>query len=172
MDARRVRRAVQGHVLIAVNVTQSWPRAKTSQEQEEAMAGNWTLRETINRADVEQFGDIVIASKRNRVVAVRSIVRVRDSEEPGRITFDLAPADQPWDALVGRATPAQLSWRRGEVWPIKAAPTGDIEMPEKASSLGTPETITLGRFTITVVGSSDLVIYAPRGTSVKTVSAH
>jgi hypothetical protein len=158
--------------LIAVNVTQSWPKAKTSLEQEQAMAGNWTLRETINRADVEQFGDIVIASKRNRVVAVRSIVRVRESDEPGRVSFDLAPADEPWDALVGRATPSQLSWRRGEVWPIKAAPTSDIEMPGDLDSQRSPETITLGRFTITAVGNSELVIHAPRGTSVKTVSAY
>lgn len=156
--------------MIAVNVTRSWPDARTPQEQEEAMAGRWTLRETINLDDVKRLGDVLIASKRNRVVAVRSIQRIFESE-PGRVCFDLAPAGRPWEALLGAATPTALAWRRGEVWPIKGAPTLDIELPEEPTSVPTKEPIVLGKFRITIMGDSTLVIHAPRGASVQIVSA-
>jgi hypothetical protein len=70
---------------------------------------------------IEEFGQYVVGVHGDRIASVYDITGYSPTDKPGRIRFDVVPADSLAD-LIGQTVPGG-AWKRGEARPVRYVDT-------------------------------------------------
>lgn len=149
--------------MILVSVGQSWTASHSREEADGAISGDWPTRAGVTREDIEANADVLLALKRGRIVAARTITNVVPTQGGRRVQFELADPPPDVAALVGQRAPQAALWRRGEAWPIKVADTSAAlaAMPTTLPMTEASQPVALGVFRVQVIEGRHLIVDAP-----------
>lgn len=149
--------------MISVSVARSVRSPSVAPERIAAAArGDWPYRDDEDVAAMEQARDVVIAVGRGLVLGAWATSAMTVLRDDRRVSFDFTPAPDWVRPLVGRPAPEELTFSRGQRWPVKRCSTSVIM--ERLTHQEQRLTVRGHRLTVTAEG--DLQVTPARGTKV------
>lgn len=127
-----------------------------------AARGDWPYRDEEDLAAMDRARDVLIAVGRGLVLGAWTTNAMTVSREDKRVNFDLAPAPDWVRPLVGGPAPEELTFSRGQRWPVKLCSTTLI----KDRLTREEQTLTLRGHRITVTAAGDLHVTPVHGRKV------
>lgn len=144
--------------LYVVVVNRSTSSASTVDEIRAAAAGEWPIDRA---APAPAKGDIVLASRRGKIVGAYEVDSMTLEMSSGKWTAELVEASDPWSWTVGQQSP--LPGVPGAMQPVRCIPASEIR--HRIQPRPPQQNLNVADFTLRVTGATATLV-APAGATV------
>lgn len=152
--------------MIFVNVTRSWPEVLAgARSAEDSVLGDWSA---LSESKLHQYADAIVGVADGRVVAVFDVTSWHHVGVGDRVRFEGSPSTR-WSPLVG--TSSHVTWKRGQARPTRFVDTAEVASLAPAPAGSHRDRVSVGPFTLQLVGAADAVLHIPAGARVTIVTS-